>query len=259
MQEAVVITGATGGIGKALCIRFAKSGWKVIATSQQEEFDKAELEQSISDNIAYIPEDLNELASSDDALNSFLLKLQECLKDIPLKALINNGAVQILGSADTDSLDALSKQDFTTSINVNLIAPFLLVQALLPMLKASKGSVLNIGSVHAIATKPGFAAYATSKSALHGLTRALAVDLGGKIRVNTLAPAATATPMLMAGFEGKKEAFAQLEATHPVKRIATPEEISDIAQFLVSDAAGFLTGSAFYADGGILSRLHDPV
>ena len=94
---------------------------------------------------------------------------------------------------------------------------------------------------------------------MHGLTRALAVDLGPKVRVNTLAPAATATPMLMAGFKGREEAFKNLEGCHPAGRIATPEEIAKIAVFLMSEDADFITGATLYADGGVLSRLHDPV
>jgi len=91
------------------------------------------------------------------------------------------------------------------------------------------------------------------------MTRALAVDLGPHINVNTLAPAATGTAMLLAGFEGQEEAFSQLEEVHPLKRIASPDEIAGLALFLVSEKARFVTGTTFFADGGILSRLHDPI
>jgi NAD(P)-dependent dehydrogenase (short-subunit alcohol dehydrogenase family) len=112
--------------------------------------------------------------------------------------------------------------------------------------------------VHARATKPGFAAYATSKAALHGLTQALAVDLGPDVRVVGIAPAAINTPMLRAGFEGDPNAFAQLEAVHPAGRIGTPEEVATTIVWLASSAAAFMTGSVLWLDGGVLSRLHDP-
>src|SRR3546814_2841666 len=83
-----------------------------------------------------------------------------------------------------------------------------------------------------------FVSYATSKAALHGLTRALAIDLGPDIRVVCLAPAAVATPMLTAGFVGKEEAFAQLKQCHALERIATPDEIADTACFLLSGKIG---------------------
>ena len=144
-------------------------------------------------------------------------------------------------------------------MNVNLTAPFRLSQAFLADLEAARGTILNIGSVHARATKPEFAAYATSKAALHGLTRALAVDLGDRVRVVCLAPAAISTPMLMAGFEGHEAAFKSLEACHPAGRIGQPDEVAKAALFLTGPDAGFATGTTFWLDGGVLSRLHDPV
>jgi NAD(P)-dependent dehydrogenase (short-subunit alcohol dehydrogenase family) len=118
--------------------------------------------------------------------------------------------------------------------------------------------VVNIASVHAQLTKPGFAAYATSKSALVGLTRSLAVDLEGVVRVNCISPGATGTPMLVAGFEGREEALSQLGQCHPLGRIAAPEEVARVAVFLASDDASFIDGAVLDVDGGIGARLHDP-
>jgi NAD(P)-dependent dehydrogenase (short-subunit alcohol dehydrogenase family) len=100
--------------------------------------------------------------------------------------------------------------------------------------------------------------YATSKAALVGLTRALAVDLGSRVRVNAINPAAVATPMLLDGFKGKEALYAALGGMHPLGRIAEPAEIAQVALFLASRKAAFITGAAFDVDGGILSRLHDP-
>jgi len=126
-------------------------------------------------------------------------------------------------------------------------------------LARSNGVIVNVGSVHAQATKPGFAAYATSKAALHGLTHALAVDLAPAVRVVTIAPAAIGTDMLRAGFVGNAEAFEALEGTHPLERIGTPREIGEAIAWLASPGAAFMTGSTVWMDGGVLSRLHDPV
>lgn len=245
-MKSVLITGANGGIGSALVDAFADDGWRVIATSGSA--------KKASKAAAYVRADLAALASDETAMKEFSKEVRAAAKGAPLAALVNNAALQILGPLAT-----LKAKDITRSMAVNVIAPFLLAKAFLKELEAAEGSILNIGSVHAQSTKPEFAAYATSKTAMHGLTRALAVDLGPKVRVNTLAPAATATPMLMAGFEGKADKFRELEGCHPLNRIATTEEIAKIAVFLCSPAAAFITGATLYADGGVLSRLHDPV
>lgn len=247
MSFSVLITGAAGGIGDSLCAQFAEAGWNVIATSRK-------TPESVEHLGAFISADLAELATSTNSLADFRDDVLAAAVHSPLKAVINNAALQYLGKTEDITAEAMQK-----SLNVNVVAPFLLTRAFLPQLEENTGSVLNIGTVHAQATKPEFVAYATSKTAMHGLTRALAVDLGGRVRVNTLAPAATATPMLMAGFEGRDAAFKELSDMHPAKRIAQPSEIGDAALFLCSDNAGFITGSTFYIDGGILARLHDPV
>jgi NAD(P)-dependent dehydrogenase (short-subunit alcohol dehydrogenase family) len=164
-----------------------------------------------------------------------------------LVGLVNNAALQVLSPTGHIRL-----ADWEDSLSVNLTAPFLLTQALLEPLEAGHGCVVNIGSVHARATKREFAAYATTKAALHGLTRALAVDLGPSVRVVCIAPAAIATPMLMEGFKGKEDAFGRLEECHPANRIGRPEEVARVVSFLLSQDSGFLTGSTLYLDGGVL-------
>lgn len=246
-EGSVLITGANGGIGAALVEAFAGAGWRVIATSQS----KPPLTSKAH---AFLQADLGGLANDEKAMSDFAKKVLAAAGDAPLSVLVNNAALQILAP-----LRELKPADIRKTMAVNVLAPFLLARAFLPQLEENEGSIINIGSVHAQSTKPEFTAYATSKAALHGLTRALAVDLGPKVRVNTLAPAATATPMLMAGFEGKAEKFKELEACHPLNRIATTEEIAKIALFLASKDAAFLTGATLYADGGVLARLHDPV
>lgn len=246
MQNVVIITGASGGIGSSLCTHFRENGWFVVGTSRTKP-------AAASSCDAFFQQDLDLLATDPEALSGFTKKVHEAIDGRPIKSLINNAAIQILGKTQD-----LTAQDLTLSFNVNVIAPFLLTQAFLKSLVSNKGNVLNIGSVHAQATKSDFVAYATSKTAIHGLTRALAVDLGPDIRVNTLAPAATATPMLKAGFEGKDAAYAALASAHPLGRISDVSEVAKAALFLCSDNASFMTGSTIYTDGGVLSRLHDP-
>lgn len=241
----VLITGAAGGIGRALCDEFKKNGYRVIAS------DLVDCPRLTCDR--FIRADLKLLCRDQKSLRDFVGEVEVDVQDTGLSGLVNNAAVQILNGTS-----AVSIQDWRDTLDVNVLAPFLLTQALLPYLEKARGAVVNIGSVHAVATKPEFVCYATSKAALVGLTRALAVDLGRRVRVNVINPAAVATPMLLDGFRGKKDQLTALGSMHPIGRIAEPEEVARTAVFLVSSNASFITGTAFHVDGGILSRLHDP-
>lgn len=245
MAKSVLVTGAAGGIGSALVSEFAAAGWHVIGTDLRR---PAHLPAS-----QFVEADLLEVASNENALAAFVEKIKAAAGKFPLNALINNAALQILGSVADVSLE-----DWDRSLRVNVTAPFAITRGLLPSLAEAAGVIVNIGSVHAQATKAGFVSYATSKAALHGLTKALAVDLGNRVRVICLAPAAVATDMLLAGFEGNSEGLKALGSVHPVGRIATPTEVARAALALTSPDLSFATGSTFWLDGGVLSRLHDP-
>ncbi|VFN01868.1 MAG: Enoyl-(Acyl carrier protein) reductase, partial [Candidatus Kentron sp. G] len=143
------------------------------------------------------------------------------------------------------------------TLHINLLAPFFWTQAFLPELAASRGSVINIGSIHARLTKQRFAAYATSKAALTGLTRSLALELGNRVRVNAIEPAAIDTAMLRAGFEGDREGFSRLAQCHPTQCIGKPEEVARLAVMLADEGLGFLNGAVVPLDGGIGGRLYE--
>jgi len=247
VTQAAIITGATGGIGRTLCQTFATAGYHVIASDQNATAESVTCH-------AYVPVDLNLLSSDEKPRAEALAKFRAAIGARDLAVLINNAALQIVKPAEQ-----LTIEDWQRTLNVNLIAPFLLTQAFLPELETAKGCVINIGSIHATLTKPEFAAYATSKSALGGLTRSLAVEWGRHIRINAINPAAISTPMLLEGFAGKDMALAELEAMHPVGHIGQPEDVAALALFLASGAAHFINGAEFGLDGGIRGRLHDPV
>lgn len=239
-----LVTGANGGIGLALCRAFSKAGYFVIGTDRG---DKA----CVCD--AYIKLDLSLFVDSAEQRNRFVDSVRSLDKNAPLKTLVNNAAVQLIGG-----VAEIGTEDFDLTLDINLKAPFLLTQCLLPSLELNAGSVVNIGSIHAQCSKPGFVSYATSKSALLGLTQAMAVDLGNRIRLNIIQPAATETKMLLEGFAGKEEKYGELKAVHPLGRIASPDEIANIAVFLASEQASFMTGACINVDGGVGVRLHDP-
>lgn len=243
--SAVIISGAEGGIGKALCQAFGDAGYYVIGT------DRERRDVSVD---AFLSQDLDDLVRSPKLQNEIVERLAMVIRDRPLGCLVNNAAFQIVRP-----LEQLSGEDWQRSLNINVLAPFLLTKLLLPRLERAHGSVINIASIHATLTKPEFVAYATSKAALVGLTRSMAVELGSRVRVNAICPAAIDTDMLKSGFVGREREFAQLAAAHPVGRIGTPGEVATFAVTLASPQFQFMSGGIFTFDGAISSRLHDPV
>lgn len=242
-ERVALITGAAGGIGRALVSVFEAQGWRVVST------DRVAL-----DRPGHVVGSLADLSTPDTAGGAALIAALRTQTRGALTAIVHNAAFQVVKPTAE-----LTPDDWQTTLNVNLMAPFWLTQAFLPELEAQHGSVLAISSIHERLTKPGFVAYATSKSALSGMVRAMAVDLGGQVRVNAICPAAIGTPMLKAGFDGNPQAFAQLQAHHPIGRIGTPEEVAELAAFICSDRSPFMTGACLDLSGGISGRLHDPV
>lgn len=242
-QLSVIVTGAAGGIGAALVAAFEGAGWRVIST-----------DRLAMDRPGHVVADLSCLANPTSPSSVDLLSQLAALTGGTLKAVVHNAAHQVVKPSE-----ALDQQDWADTLNSNLLAPFWLSMAFLKELEANQGNVLAISSIHEKLTKPGFVAYATSKAALSGMVRAMAVDLGGRVRCNAICPAAIATPMLKAGFDGQPEAYRALEAHHPSGRIGTPQEVAALAAFVCSDAARFMNGACLDLSGGISSRLHDPV
>jgi len=245
-MPSAVITGADGGIGRALVHGFAKAGYAVIATDCVPRPDGLACAH-------YVQADLAEILTDATRTQAFFGQIRDLLDERALHVLINNAALQVLGGADS-----LTLEDWRRTLDVNLLAPFVLTQGLLPELEAAQGCVVNISSVHARLTKKNFVAYATSKAALSGMTRALAVDLGSRVRVNAIEPAAIATEMLAAGFAGKREMFSRLEGCHPQERIGATTEVAALALAIAAGDLRFLHGACVPLDGGISGRLHDP-
>lgn len=237
-----VITGAAGGIGAALVAAFEAAGWSVVST------DRGALARA-----GHVVADLAACEGPDAPATRALVDAIAAQTGGRLQALIHNAAHQVVAPAE-----ALSAGDWAQTLGVNLMAPFWLSMAFAAELERNRGSVLAVSSIHERLTKPGFVAYATSKAALSGMVRALAVELGGRVRCNAVCPAAIATPMLLAGFDGRPEAFRALESFHPAGRIGQPQDVAAAALYLCSAAAAFVTGACLDLSGGIGARLHDP-
>jgi len=242
MAKKVLITGVLGGIGSALAIAFRENGFHVYGMDV--------LPDNKNNCNEFFQFDLNQFVVDATYKKEWTDFFQKNIPD--LDVLINNAAVQILGS-----LGDIQLADWQETMNVNLTGPMLLSQVFLKPLEKSNGCIINIGSIHQQLTKPNFVSYATSKSALIGLTKALAVDMEGKIRVNAISPAAIETAMLRAGFDNDESAIEELRKIHPVQRIGYPADVAKLALFLASENTGFIHGANLQLDGGISSVLKD--
>lgn len=241
-QKVAIITGVLGGIGSELAKKFRESGYYVYGLDVRDSniFEADEL----------IKFDLSEFSKGGAYYAKWIIFFNE--KITQLDVLINNAAVQILGDASNINL-----KDWEETFRVNLTGPMLLSQLFLGKLEQTHGCIINIGSIHHQLTKPNFVSYATSKSALIGLTKSMAVDLQGKVRVNSISPAAIETDMLRAGFDNDESAIDELRKIHPVQRIGYPSDVAKMALFLASDKSGFINGANLSLDGGISSVLKD--
>jgi len=242
-MKSVLITGSNGGVGRALCEEFSRAGYATIGLDITEEKTK------ITDH--FIKMDLEDLVTSSKRHEELIAQIKKTKTE--LDCIIHNAATQILGK-----FSELKISDWTRTMNVNLLSNIVLTRLFLSDLEKNKGSVILIGSIHSRLTKPGFTAYAVSKSAIEGLTKALAVDLAGRVRVNGIMPAAIMTDMLKAGFEKEPAGLAALQSYHPSGVIGAPKEVAKLAVYLASESSPFMNGSIVEISGGIGSRLHDP-
>ena len=170
-----------------------------------------------------------------------------------LNTLVNSAGIQRYGNAEQTSLELWNEV-----MAVNLTAAFLVSRAAIPHLRQSGGgSIVNVGSVQSHLSQRGAMAYVTSKHAMLGLTRSMAVDYAPeRIRVNCVCPGTVDTPMFrwtMSLDPNPSSVIQACEAMHPLGRIAHPSEVGEVIAFLLTDAASFVTGTAIDVDGGVLA------
>lgn len=245
----VLVTGAAGDIGADIARAFLRRGARVHITDiESEALARRALALAVDSTVTASASDLHEPAQVADLAAEATARLGR------VDILVNNAAIQAQGD-----VDACTPALFDSAYAVNVRAPYLLARALVPAMRAAGGgAIINIASVHGTAPGPQRLAYATTKAALLGMTRALAVDLGrDDIRVNAVSPGATRTSQLTAAWEklaaGGVDVMSHALRQHPLGRIA---EVSDIAEAVVYLAeARAVHGIELRVDGGLLSAL----
>lgn len=244
----VIVTGAAGGIGSATAAVLAEKGWRVIGVDIQ-----ANADPNLFHTVRGDSSDQAVIEATTEWIDANVGRLD---------GIVVNAAVQLNKTILDTTFD-----EWNEIIRVNLSAAFLWLKYGSHLLKASSGAVVNISSVHAVATTGRISAYAATKGGLLAFTRAAALELAEHgVRVNAVLPGATDTPMLRHGFgrghledaesAGVGAQLALLAERHPIGRIASAGEIAKAIAFLLDgDASGFITGQGLIVDGGATIKL----
>jgi meso-butanediol dehydrogenase/(S,S)-butanediol dehydrogenase/diacetyl reductase len=243
-----LVTGGGQGIGRGIVDRFLEEGAQV-AVVQRRQLD-SELEKH--PRVLGIQADV----SDSSAISRIVEHAAQQLGGIDV--LVNNAGIMF-----ERSVSEIQPEEWDLMIAINLRAPLFLAQAALPhMRRRGGGSIINIGSIEGLAANPSHAAYCASKAGIHGMTRAMAVDLGGdNIRCNAIAPGWIASELSETYVESQADPAAALEALnrlHPVGRLGRPTDVGDLAVYLASDRSGFLSGEVVVLDGGRTAKLPLP-
>lgn len=244
----MLITGASGGVGRATVKLFTEKGWRVVGV------DRASKAEDFPASGLFIQADIS---NPDDIKRVYETTLG--FSD-HLNAVVNNAGYQV-----TKPILETSVEEWDAVMTSNLRSVFLGAKLAHPLLvKAGSGAVVNVSSVHAIATSANIAAYAASKGGLLALTRAMAIEFApNNIRVNAVLPGAVDTPMLRAGFnrgrlpnETDQDRLENLARKTVNGRVGQPVEIASTIYFLAdASQSSFMTGQALVVDGGATCRL----
>ena len=240
-DKTALVTGAGSGIGACIAATFAREGARVAVVDIDTNAAHAVADR-IGKAALVLGCDVANLSEIDAAIRSTLAAFDR------IDVLVNNAGASHLNKPVTEIAEA----ELDRVIAVNLKGVFLFSQAMVPVFRRQGGgAIINIGSTAGLRPRPGLSAYNATKGAVHTLTQTLAVELApDKIRVCAIAPVATDTPLLptfLGPAPGMREKF---EASVPLGRLAQPRDIANVALFLASDEAAFVTGNIVEVDGG---------
>ncbi len=233
-----VVTGGAQGIGRAIAGRLVDAGAAVVIGDLRDPADGSRWHELD--------------VTSQDSVEAFVSAV--VAEHGSLDIVVNNAGIMFEQDFETHPAESWNQM-----MAVNLTGPFLVSRAATPHLKKSEhGAIINVGSIEGFSRNPDHVAYSASKAGVHGLTGALAVDLGPfGVRCNAVAPGWIDTD-LNAGYvdshPNRDEVVRQLAALHPVGRIGAPSDVGDVVVWLASDESAFVTGQVITIDGGRLSR-----
>ncbi|MEX0307893.1 MAG: SDR family NAD(P)-dependent oxidoreductase [Ruegeria sp.] len=254
--KTAIVTGGANGIGLAIGRHFADAGANVMFADMDEKRLTEELgEQADDSNIRYFAGDLREKLTIANLLSATLDAFDQV-------DILVNGARQVISSdpldSDDDSVRTLLNQNLMPALRLSQLVSKRFIKQADGDDENPAGSIINLSSIAARRTHPDLMAYSVSTAALDQMTRSLAVALApNRIRVNSIALGSVMSASLQSTLRENRDFRDDIEKHTPLARIAAPNELSETAQFLASDAAGFMTGQILTIDGG--RTLLDPV
>ena len=233
-----IVTGAAQGIGEACARRFAREGAKVVVADIE---DARGLALAAELQGLFVHCDVGDKAQVDTLVAKTMLSHGR------IDVLVNNAGI----FKAAEFLD-ITEADYDAVLRVNLKGSFLVGQAVArEMVKAGRGSIVNMSSVNGVLTIPTIATYNMSKGGINQLTRVMALSLADKgVRVNAVAPGTIATELAAKAVLTSEEAKARIMTRTPMKRLGEPSEVADVVAYLASDAASYVTGEIVVVDGG---------
>ena len=250
--KVAVVTGGGSGIGRATCLRFAEEGASVVVAEIDEKRGQAVADEirSAGNKAIFVRTDVADESSVRDAVSRAAAEYGR------IDVLVNSAAVFVLKGIDA------TVEEWRKVLEVNVMGSALMAKHVVPHLrKAGGGAIVNLGSISSFIAQPQFVTYNTTKTAILGLTRCLALDLApDNIRVNAVCPGAVWTPIVVElaakdGMDRKAaDASPQWGGAHMIKRIADPREIANAILFLASSEASFVTAESLMVDGGYVAQ-----
>ncbi|MCO6490247.1 MAG: SDR family oxidoreductase [Phaeodactylibacter sp.] len=242
-KKVVMITGGAQGIGKVTAACLMDKGWQAVILDADEQAGR-EAAAGLA-GLHFLPCDVSleadVRASVEAALDAYGR----------IDGLVNNAGFGI-----TRPIGDLSLEEWNRVIGTNLTGAFLCAKYGAPALKESRGAIVNIASTRAYMSEPHTEAYSASKGGILALTHALAMSLGPEVRVNSISPGWIDVTGHQKRSERKDIQWRREDREqHPAGRIGRPEDIAEMAAFLLSEKAGFVTGQDFIIDGGMTRKM----
>ena len=252
MTKVAAVTGATGGIGRAIALRLAAEGAAVAVSGRNEDGGRetVRLIEEGGGRAAFTRVDVTSAAE----VEAWIAAGAERFGG--LDWLVNNAGM----NGPTARIEDLDVAEFELIVQTNLLGAFYAIRAAIPLMRArGGGAIVNVGSTASLQGYGMLAGYTASKHALLGLTRSVALECADiPIRANCVCPGPVDTPLMrsieeLVNPDDPAAARAMFEGTTALKRYGLPDEIAGLVHFLLSDAAAYITGAPISVDGGVMS------